>query len=451
MPNTGGKLSLEELEERIIRLESKLELRTGRMIQDREGHVHTDSSSWMRFQQVPPSAPNLVRGYNLVANSSSTDASNYTTASISPGANRLILAAVASTFSSLPNAPTLSGNGLTWVQIATITFNTVATPLSRLTVFRALGAAPTTGAVTIAFAGQVQLNCLWGIAEFTNVDTSGTNGSGAVVQSATNRGNAATNLSVTLAAFASFSNATYGAFSTDLNEAVSSGLGFSSLSDGGTSTPTQRRKTEWRNENDTLVDATATNPADWGGIAIEIRNTTVIGAQNTYFASQVFAGQDTGENHYSLKDILYAVPFYLPRNQAVDLISINVDTPVAASSARLGIYASTSTTLYPSDLILDAGTVSTATAGIKSIILSSAPMIAGLKWLVLIFDTTDVVIRGPRQAEAWGILGIESDDWEVSAGGWIINSTFGPLPSTFPSDARRQKPGWLPLIALSPA
>lgn len=55
----------------------------------------------------------------------------------------------------------------------------------RLTRFRALGASPTTGTLTISFGATNQDGCLWTWAELDGVDTSGTNGSGAIADTQT--------------------------------------------------------------------------------------------------------------------------------------------------------------------------------------------------------------------------------------------------------------------------
>lgn len=207
----------------------------------------------------------------LTSGSSTTNASSYNTASITPSANVLILVAVLSAINVLPNAPTLSGNSLTYVQIATVTFNTIATPLSRLTLFRAMGASPSTGPITIDFGGQTQGSCLWSVAEFAGVNTGGTNGSAAIVQSATNQVNAsASALTVTLGAFSSVDNATYGAFGSDVVGSFTPGTDFSEIHDVNIATPSGTLFTEWKATNDTSVDATPNTTADMGGIAVEI-------------------------------------------------------------------------------------------------------------------------------------------------------------------------------------
>lgn len=118
-----------------------------------------------------------VTSAHLTTGSSTTNASSYATASITPAANRLVLLATLVSVGASPTPTiTVTGNGLTWVQVDT----TVAAART-VVVFRAMGASPTAGAVTIA--GTSLTSCLWSIVQFDGVDTSGTNGSGAIAQS----------------------------------------------------------------------------------------------------------------------------------------------------------------------------------------------------------------------------------------------------------------------------
>lgn len=142
---------------------------------------------------------------SLTSGSDSSNVSSYTTASVTPTNGRLMLVAVLNTKGSTPDTPTLSGNGMTWTQQATITFNTIASPLSGATLFRGVGTG-TAGAITIDFGGVNQTGCAWSVNEFGDVDTATNNG---VVQSATNTADSVTALTVTLAAFGSTNNATY--------------------------------------------------------------------------------------------------------------------------------------------------------------------------------------------------------------------------------------------------
>ena len=102
-----------------------------------------------------------------------------------PRPNSLVLAIVENYLSTGGAVlPTFSGNGLTWVQVATQLF-TIGNKL-RITVFRAMGSAPTSTTSIADFGATAQTACGIRIVEVLGVDTSGTNGSGAVVQSATN-------------------------------------------------------------------------------------------------------------------------------------------------------------------------------------------------------------------------------------------------------------------------
>lgn len=213
-----------------------------------------------------------VTGTHLTTGADTTDATSFATASISPGASRLVLVWVASrAIGVLPNAPTLTGNGLTYVQAATVEFHSVASPFQRLTLFRAMGAAPSTEAITIDFAGQTQSGCSWSVSDYSSVDTTGTNGSGAVVQSATGAANTGTSLVVTLAAFGSVDNATAGGFVISRNEAITIGAGFTELGQAGIAGPIMTILSQWRADNDTTVDASWTTSSENAGGAVEIK------------------------------------------------------------------------------------------------------------------------------------------------------------------------------------
>lgn len=198
-----------------------------------------------------------------------TPATSFATASITPGANRLVLATVLNVrLAGSPTVPTASGNSLTWVQVDTVLFDTIAAPIIRLTTFRALGT-PTTGAITFDFGGVTQDDCAWTVSECTGVDTSGTNGSGAVVQSANNRVDAATVLTVTLGAFGSGANGAYSVFANGNNESTSPDSGWTELDDQSF------MESQWRADNDTTASGTIASNGAIGGIALEIRASTL--------------------------------------------------------------------------------------------------------------------------------------------------------------------------------
>lgn len=194
-----------------------------------------------------------------------TDATSYTTASITPGANNLILVDV---FTHNADTPTLSGNGLTYVLVDS------RVDVFSVFVFRAMGAAPSTGAITIDFGAATQNRCGWIVSQLDTVDTEGANGSGAVVQSASNAASVVSSLTVTLADFANTNNATYGAFvATSAAVGIAPGTGFTQIADQQLeATFSTHMFAEWRNDNDTSVDASTEDVSNtsWRGVALEI-------------------------------------------------------------------------------------------------------------------------------------------------------------------------------------
>jgi hypothetical protein len=210
---------------------------------------------------------------NLIANTAvNTSVAN--TASFAPAANRLALVLVNSrtNITADPNAPTLSGGGMTaWTQVATVVYDTTSASRKRVTLFRALQASPgASAALTIDFGGQTQTDIQWVVDEFQGMDTGGSNGADAIVQAVTNLNAAGTTLTVTLAAFASANNATYGAFGFGGPQTGTAGSGFT-FAGQETSNAQLRAFTEFRNDNDTGVDITAGATTEIGGIAVEIK------------------------------------------------------------------------------------------------------------------------------------------------------------------------------------
>ena len=207
---------------------------------------------------------------HLTKYASTTDTASYTTTSITPQPDQLLLALVVNTrpFGATPETPTLSGNSLTWTQVATRTASNY-----RATLFRAMGANPTAGAVTASFAGATQTGAIIVVDSLSGVDTGGTNGSAAIVQSAAaSAESGAQSLTVTLNQFAGQANGTYGVFAHAANEQHTPGAGFTELADAiGHNNPTRAAMTEWKATNDTSVDASWTAAGSAIGLALELK------------------------------------------------------------------------------------------------------------------------------------------------------------------------------------
>ena len=171
----------------------------------------------------------------LTAGNSIVNATNYQTAIVQPGPNTLVLMFVANTRPTFPGGtpttPTISGTGLTWHQVQTVT-----TPNgndARLTCFRSMAPAPTAGQIGIDFGGETQDLCAWSLFEYDNVDASASGGAAAVAQSGLATGSAAA-LSTSLMPSADpMRNLSVGAIMLDLFNApvrpVDPGAGFTEI------------------------------------------------------------------------------------------------------------------------------------------------------------------------------------------------------------------------------
>jgi hypothetical protein len=211
---------------------------------------------------------------DLTSGITETDASSQATASITPSANRLVLACVGNRSTSGDAAViTATGNGLTWVSVATVIFGESGNNRDRVTILRAMGASPSAGAITFDAGGVSQDTWAWSIMEFAGVDPGGTNGSAAVVQSATRQETAGvTTSTVTLAAFGSANNATFGVIGRNKNnESSTPGTGFTEIHDVTVASESLSMATEWRNDNDTTVDMSWASSVKAGGVAIEVK------------------------------------------------------------------------------------------------------------------------------------------------------------------------------------
>lgn len=141
----------------------------------------------------------------LTGDSSAVNATSYATASITPTAGGLVLAAFdSSTAAPSPVEPTASGCGLTWEVVRTFVWDDTGTS-RRLTLFKGTGDTPTAGAVTFDLGADTQLSARWSIVEYINADTT-------IVQDVQDPSSvsAGTSVAPVLAAFADSSNVTYG-------------------------------------------------------------------------------------------------------------------------------------------------------------------------------------------------------------------------------------------------
>lgn len=209
---------------------------------------------------------------NKDSGSNDSTVSSQTTNSVAFQNNRLYLVTVTARSNGTPTISGITGGGITWVQIGS---TSTAAPF--VAVYRGLvTSGATTGALTITLGASCTSN-KWAIDEFQNVDTTGTNGSGAIVQSASVLNHAAaTSGSITLAAFGdATNNAAWGFFSHNQGSETSTidpDSGWAALANNGTAvTPAVSTMTEWKLGQDLSVDASWATSGAWAGWAAEIK------------------------------------------------------------------------------------------------------------------------------------------------------------------------------------
>ncbi len=141
---------------------------------------------------------------------------------------------------------------------------------------------------------------------------------------------------------------------------------------------------------------------------------------------------------------LYAAPFYTPSVPNIaDRIALIV-TNAGGANARLGIYDS-DRTLYPSHLLLDAGTVSTGSGGVKTKTIRQG-LSRGLKWLVVVFSGTPTVRKADSGYEnTWAPLGFDPATLFHYLG-WYVAFSYAALPARYPTGGAATT--WEPLLLL---
>jgi len=130
-------------------------------------------------------------------------------------------------------------------------------------------------------------------------------------------------------------------------------------------------------------------------------------------------------------------PFIPAKAMTLDRIGVQVTAAIAGSNLRLGIYADGGN-LYPSSLIVDAGSVSAATTGPKLVTISVAVTAGTLYWLCCHASANAIQRRTLQQGDAMPLLGFNQPvgvGTPLVAAGWFHNTAFGALPDPFPAGA----------------
>ena len=206
----------------------------------------------------------------LGTNTTTTAATDYATlASCAPSSNSLILCVTVSSLAAWARPTNISGCSVTWSNITSTNYNGSAMGIS---IWRAMtNATPPAGTVTAKYAASQTGGGLY-VCQFKNVDTSGSFGSGAIVQVVKGT-NATANCNVSLSALTGTANAVFAYFgNVDSNGSFGSPeAGWTTDLDEGYNTPATGQYGTHRlatTDNTVVVTSSA---QQWAGIAIEIK------------------------------------------------------------------------------------------------------------------------------------------------------------------------------------
>ena len=181
-----------------------------------------------------------------------TDATSFATSSWVPPTEGLILLFIFSRMTTsggvTPSVPAVTGNGLTWTEIETITFfNSGGVPYGRLTLLAAAARNAAPGVTTINFGSDTQTMCAVSFFGATGVDLEG-GVAGAFVQTITDSwfsNNAPTS---TLAAAGNPKNRAIAGWAHAANEVIDPRAGWTEMDDLRLSSPNSSLETQVRGD-----------------------------------------------------------------------------------------------------------------------------------------------------------------------------------------------------------
>lgn len=225
--------------------------------------------------------------HSLTSGGTTTDAASYLTESFAPAANRLVLISIncyMATGSVQPPQPTVTGNGITYDLVQAQDVDTLGTDRSTMWVFRGMNSAPTAGQITIDFGATTVGAIAWNVAQSSaNVDTSGTNGSGAIVQAvgATSATTVSASPTVAFSPAMTAGNSAYFASGTQTAQAQTPRSGWVEIGDVST-VAICGLETQYINATDTGGSSTWTTAARAASILVEVKGG--VASPNGYIA-----------------------------------------------------------------------------------------------------------------------------------------------------------------------
>lgn len=129
---------------------------------------------------------------------------------------------------------------------------------------------------------------------------------------------------------------------------------------------------------------------------------------------------------------LRAVPIVISKRRTITEITFNLTGAVAASNARIGLYADDGNG-YPGTLVAgtDVGNIATIANGIKSTGVISVALTPGLYWIAINTDAA-ITVRVWTSPGYYAVNGIaDVSTGTVPGNTWLVAQAFGALPAVF--------------------
>jgi hypothetical protein len=225
----------------------------------------------------------MAHALGYVSNiNSTTNASSYAASSHTPSGDCLLLAFVHNTKATLPDLPTLAGNGLTWTMVGNLVFNTAGTPLSRATLWRSLvTGTPQSGTITATFSAN-QTSCFIGVIQVSEPRTGGVNGASGIAQIFSGVKDTDGSPSLTGSAITATENFMVGFFANDINPfGGTAETNWFEIADVGTNNPANGSYIMYRKDTTDNTITVTRNSSDWAGFGVETRHLEEVSIQTT--------------------------------------------------------------------------------------------------------------------------------------------------------------------------
>lgn len=183
-------------------------------------------------------------------------------------------------------------------------------------------------------------------------------------------------------------------------------------------------------------------------VSADFRHRAAGGGWTTYYTANMGRNVVQNGNAWCPQDTLFGIPFVVPSGGVIDDIRMFV-IGAGGGTCRVGVYEATSSTnLYPNNLISDCGTFAVNAGGIKTIGGLSVAVEAGkLYWFAF------------NQSAGWTSYGFNPNDANITLGydnsgvnpgyhSCSVALAYAAMPATFTGGATLLGPGGQNLQAI---